>query len=304
MSKLGFHIPMLFMTAGKTEINKSLNQEIGMKNISILILGIMLLPFIQSCKKNTSLDMNPNVNVSNDVIISISSYTNVFNLLIKARLDPSLAKHGWALIDSANVTYDSLKMEYGFNFYSKKSPDSVLRSGRIAMLVSGDILQKGSYARVFFQSYHEDNGKVDGIDSIANEGVDDFGQLVFSDYISHGSSVKVLGGGTISVELAAKYKTMVSTLVPGNDILFLAEGTISGISSKGYVFSASIHDTLQDSFACPWIKGGIIDVHVPAAEITDGYIDFVANDGCSDVIWYYFDTSDFMVWKNQYYLKN
>jgi hypothetical protein len=275
-----------------------------MKRISILLLGIIFLLFLQSCRKNISIDLNPNVNVSNDVIISISSYTTVFNLLIKARLDTSLAKYGLTLIDSAYVTYDSLKMEYYFNFCSKKSPDSVRRNGRIAVLVSGDILQEGSYATVFFQSYCEDNGMVEGIDSIANEGVNVFGQLVFSDNITHGSIVKDCGGGTIRVNMTCKYKTPASLLVPGNDILFLAEGTISGLSSKGHTFSASIHDTLKDSFSCPWIKAGTIDVHIPEAEIPDGYIDFVAGDGCSDVIWYYYNTSEFKVWKNQFYLKN
>jgi len=275
-----------------------------MKKISILSLGIILLFFFYSCRKNTSIDLNPDVNVANDVIISISSYTAVFNLLIKSRLDTSLAKYGHAVIDSSYITYDSSKMEYDFVFYSVISPDSIQRSGWIKVLVSGDILQKGSYARVFFQSYYEDDGLVNGIDSITNEGVNAFSQVVFSDNISHGSIDKVIGGGTINVDITGKYKTLTSSLVSGKDILFFIQGTISGLSSKGHTFTASIRDTLQDSFSCPWIKGGIIDMHVSDAEFPDGYIDFMAGDGCSDVIWYYFNDSEFKVRKNQFYLKN
>jgi hypothetical protein len=100
------------------------------------------------------------------------------------------------------------------------------------------------------------------------------------------------------------YKTTASSLVPGGDILFLLQGSISGISSKGHNFSASIRDTLQDDVSCPWLKGGIINVHVPDAQVTDGYIDFVSSDGCSDVFWYYFEGCAFKVIKNKLYLKN
>jgi hypothetical protein len=172
------------------------------------------------------------------------------------------------------------------------------------VLLSGDILQKGSYAKLFFQSYYEDYGKVDAMDSITNEGTNTSGQVVFSETISHGSINKAIGGGTISVNLACRYKTQASQLVPGQDILFLVKGDISGLSSKGYPFSASVRDTLEDLFSCPWIRDGIIDVHVPDVEITGGYIDFVTADGCSDLIWYYFDTSAFKLRKNQFYLKN
>jgi len=275
-----------------------------MKKISIFLLGVILLLFLQFCRKNNSVDLNPNVNVANDVIHSISSYSVVFNLLIKARLDSSLTKYGHAYIDSSYITYDSSKMEYDFNFYSVISPDSIQRSGWIEVLVSGDLLQKGSYARVHFKSYYEDYGKVDGLDSIVNEGVNASGQLVFSVNLSHGSINKAIGGGTISVGMNCEYKTSSSSLFSGQDILFLVQGNISGHSSKGYTFSASIRDTLQDSFSCPWIKGGIFDVKIPDAEIQDGYIDFVFGDGCSDVIWYYFSTSDFKVWNNKIYLKN
>jgi hypothetical protein len=276
-----------------------------MKQLSILLTGIIFLFLFNSCKKkDTSYDLNSNVNSSNDVILSISSYTAVFNLLIKARLDTSLAKHGYAVIDGACTMYDSVNMEYDFYFGSAFSPDSIQRSGQIAVFVSGDILQKGSYAKAFFQNYYQDLGKVDGIDSISNEGVNAFSQVVFSDNISHGSINKVLGGGTLTVDINGTYKTLTSSLVSGQDILFLVQGNISGLSSKGHTFSASIRDTLQDSFSCPWIKGGIIDVHVSDAEIPDGYIDFVNSDGCKDVIWYYFNGSEFKIRMNQFYLKN
>jgi hypothetical protein len=275
-----------------------------MKKFTILLACIMLFCLFQSCRKNKTIDLNPNVNVSNDVILSVSSYTTVFNLLIKARLDPFLASHGYTKIDSAYITYDSSLMEYVFNFNSAVSPDSVQRTGRIKVRVSGDILSKGSCARVFFENYSEDYGPVGGTDSIYNQGENAFGQLIFSDNISQGIINKAVDGGVVNVNLKCKYITSASSLFSGNDVRFLLQGSLSGISSKGYTFSASVCDTLQDPLSCPWIKEGIIDVHVPVAEIPDGYIDFIASDGCSDVIWYYFGNSSFRLKKNKFFLKN
>jgi hypothetical protein len=275
-----------------------------MKKTLIFFIVLILFCLFYSCRKNSTYDLKPNVNVANDVILSVSSFTAIFNLLIKARLDPSLASHGYTHIDGANINYDSVKREYDFGFGSTISPDSVQRTGTVKVVVSGDILQKGSYAKVSFQNYYEDSGKVDGIDSIANEGANVFSQMVFSVYVFQGTINKVYGGGTITYDMNGKYKTTASSLVPGEDILFLMQGSISGISSKGHTFSASIRDTLQNVFSCPWIKDGIIDVHLPDAQVPDGYIDFISTDGCSDVIWYYFEGSDFKVRKNKMYLKN
>jgi hypothetical protein len=172
------------------------------------------------------------------------------------------------------------------------------------MQCSGDILQKGACAKVFFQTYYEDYGKVEGIDSITNDGVNAFSQVVFSDHISQGTIDKFLGDGTITADINCTYKTIASSLVSAQNILFLVQGNLSGISSKGHTFSATIRDTLLDSFNCPWIKGGLIDVHVADAEVPDGYIDFVCTDGCSDEIWYYFNDCSFKIRKNQFYLKH
>jgi len=275
-----------------------------MRNISILFTCLILLCSFSSCRKNNAYDLKSNVNVSNDVILSVSSFTTIFNLLIKARLDPSLALNGYTRIDGANITYDSVKREYDFGFGITLSPDSVQRTGKIKVVVTGDLLQKGSYAKVSFQNYYEDYGKVDGIDSIANEGVNAFSQIVFSVIGSQDTINKVYGGGFITYKMDCKYDALASSLISGGDILFLLRGSISGISSKGYDFSASIRDTLQDAFSCPWIKKGIIDVHLPDAQVTDGYIDFGSTNVCSDMIWYYFEGCAFKVIKNKFFLKN
>ena len=276
-----------------------------MKKFTPLIYLFILLLVFNSCTKdtNTHTDLNSNVNSSNDVILSLSSYTTVFNRIIKSRLDTSLANSGSACIDGAIITYDSTLHEYQYAF-GAFCPDSVLRSGGIRVKVTGDLLQNGSYANAYFESYYEDFGEINGIDSITNLGINSENQMVFSMNVTQGSINKAYGGGTISVVFNSRLKVLVSSLTSGSDLIFLLKGDISGLSSKGYAFTGLIRDTLQDSFNCPWIIAGIIDMHVPESEVQDGYIDFVSGDGCSDVIWYYFNNSSFMVHKNKNFLKN
>lgn len=275
-----------------------------MKKLLLLLMIISLVVINQSCRKNTTYNLSSDVNVANDAVLSISSYTSIFNLLIKARLNSSLTSRGYAFIDGANISYNSGNQEYDFGFGSQLSPDSVQRNGWIKIVMSGDILQQGTYANVSFPNYYEDYGQVSGTDSIVNEGINVLNQMVFHDYISQGTIDKGMGNGILTVNINEKIKVQASSIIPGQDILFLIQETISGKSSRGYTFYASTRDTLLNSISCPWIKGGIIDVHISDVKVPDGYIEFGKNKGCSDVIWYYFENSAFRVKKNKYYLSN
>lgn len=275
-----------------------------MKKIAISLIVVMCFCLFQSCRKNGSTDLDPNVNVSNDVIISLSSYTGIFDLLIKARLNPTLQSTGFAYFDGVNVSYDSVNKVYRFGFGTSISPDSVQRTGWMTIVVSGDILLKGSYAKVSYQDYFEDGGKVLGNDSIANEGVNSLNQMVFSVHVSQGTIMKAITKITMTVNLSCTYKTPISALFSGSDLHFLVQGKVSGLSSKGHSFSANIRDTLVNSFSCPWLNGGVIDVDVSDATVPSCNIDFTNKNGCSDVIWYYCNGAEFKVLKNQYYLKN
>jgi hypothetical protein len=275
-----------------------------MKKTALLLLCAAILLFGFSCRKNKSYDLSANVNVANDVILSISAYNTVFTLLIKARVDSSMIHTGHSTIDGATVRFDSTEMEYYFDYNGTLCPDSVTRSGRIEVEVSGDILQQGTCAIVFFLGYTEDRGLILGNDSIVNEGINGLGQMVFSNSVTTGSVKKFLAEKTIEVNLANRYKALASGLTGGHDILFLVSGNISGQSSKGYSFNGSIRDTLLDAFNCPWIQGGIIDITIPDIQVTSGFIDFMAGDGCSDTIAYTFNESLFKVAKNQWALLN
>jgi hypothetical protein len=275
-----------------------------MKKTEVLLLCILLLAYSVSCRKNNTYDLRPNVNVANDVILSISAFSHVFNLLIRARLDSSVVHTGSGYIDGAAVRYDSSERKYYFEFNGLVYPDNVERSGNLEVKVSGDILQSGSYATVVFRDYYEDGGKVSANDSIHNNGINSQGQVVFSDYITSGSMFKYYGGGTIQVKISTLYKTVPASFAGDRDILFLVRGGISGHSSGGYSFTAPIRDSLTDALTCPWIEGGIIDIRISGVQVPEGTIDFVSSDGCSDTLCYYFNGNAYKVLKNALNLKN
>lgn len=248
--------------------------------------------------------MGPNVNVSNDIVIAQSSYTWAFNLLIKARLDPVLTATGYSVIDNANVTFDAAAGEYYFDYFTVKCSDSVVRTGRIHAKLTGDLLQQGSFCHIFFQNYSEDYQAINGNDSIYNKGVNASNLMVFDDVISNGLISIYPGNGAITFNAVNQFKTNSTSLAGGQDILFLITGSSSGLSSGNYAFTASVRDSLLDSFSCPWIKGGIIDVHVPGVDVTDCTIDFIAGDGCSQLLYYYINGILIKLLKNKDYLKN
>ena len=275
-----------------------------MKRFLFFLLGILIFFIFHSCKKNQSFQLAPNVNVQDDIVIAQSAYTWAFNLLIKARLDTALSSTGHSVIDSAVATFQPADQKYSFDYYSVKCCDSVVRRGKIEVEYTGDVLQKGSSCNIFFQNYYEDDDPVSGIDSIVNEGVNSANQMVFKNYITNGLISKYLGGGVISYSAVNHYKAALSSLIPGQDILFLISGNSSGRSSKGYAFTASIQDTLLDSFSCQWIRGGVVRVHVPDVDVTDGTLDFREEDGCSDTIYYNVNGIVIKVLKNKDWLKN
>jgi hypothetical protein len=274
-----------------------------MKQMSSLLALLFLLGCFSSCKKNTTVDLNPNVNCANDVILSVSTFSNLFNLLIKSRLDSTISSTGTGMVDGVPVSYNLALKEYTLFFNGSVFPDSVIRSGVIRMKATDDVLQAGSVITLTFQSYYEDYAPVEAIDTIVNMGINTDGKLEFYNHVTLASIGQYVYGGTIRVGLH-QYFIADGLLTPGRDITFYLKGTMSGMSSKGYAFSATIRDSLEDALSCPWIRSGIIDVYVPDSQVTQGYIDFVASDGCSDIIWYYFGESSFKVRKNMYSLAN
>jgi hypothetical protein len=265
-----------------------------------ILLPVVLLLF--SCQKNRQVDLNPNVNVANDIVISETAYNHAFRMVLKAVTDLALTGGSHVLIDSASVTWDTTAHRIQFVYNYKKCPDSVLRFGTFAALLSGQATAPGSTVSIVFLNYSENLFPVTGSDSVVNEGVGPDGKLSFADYITGGEIRKdtmVIRWNSVN-----RFRMDPSALVPGNDVSYYITGDAHGQSSRGYSFTASVHDSLTGQFSCPWISGGTIALSVPGADVETGVIDYLAGDGCTDKLRYDFEGNIYYLWSSGKYLVN
>lgn len=99
-----------------------------MKKLHRLFLYLLVLVFMVACHKNKEVDLKPDVNVANDVIIAECAFKYIFNMIVKAQTDPTLQANHVAWIDSAWVTYNPNQNEFIFEYSEKMCQDSIRRN--------------------------------------------------------------------------------------------------------------------------------------------------------------------------------
>ena len=275
-----------------------------MKIKSLLLLISVLTAIFTSCKKNKSYDLNPDINVADDVVLSECAYQYVFFMIAKAVMDPVVQQSHQAWIDSGQITFYPAENKYLFSFSGKLSADSVRRNGKFEAVLSGNFFEPETVTNVSFSAYFEDYQQIEGKDSIVNNGILAGNRMAFSNYIS-GRIIKGPDQSTVVYwESLKHYTSPVIVITPGNELVFYASGTGSGKSSKGYSFTESVTDSLVFMSGCPWILSGMISLSIPDIEIPTGTISFIPDDGCSDKMIYDFEGNLFYYRKTQEFLKN
>ncbi len=275
-----------------------------MKKLHRLFLFLSILVVMISCHKNTEVDLKPNINVANDVVIAECAFKYIFNMIVKAQTDAALKANHVARIDSAQVTYNTNEDEFVFEYSGKMCQDSARRSGKFEAEFDSSFLRPGSATMVLFDNYYDGTDLINGMDSIVYNGITSGNRMVFTNYVKNGMILKGLtNNAMITWSSENQFITNANSFTQPGDIIFLVGGTCAGISSKGYRFSASL-DSLTDNINCPWILDGIIHLVIPDAGITTGTVDFITNDGCNNKMKYTFEENTFYLWKNSQYLKN
>lgn len=257
-----------------------------------------------ACHKNKEVDLKPDLNVANDVVIAECAFKYIFNMIVKAQTDPVLQANHVALIDSAWVVYNTNENEFTFEYSGKMCQDSLRRSGKFEAEFDSSFLRPGSATMVLFENYYDGTESINGMDSIVNNGLASGNRMVFTNYIKNGMILKGLDNdAVITWSSETQFITNANSFTQPGDITFLMGGKCAGLSSKDYNFSATL-DSLTDNINCPWILDGKIHLSVPGAGYSTGIVDFITNDGCSNKMKYTFEGNTFYLWKNPQYLKN
>ena len=275
-----------------------------MKDLQRLFLYLLVLVFMVACHKNKEVDLKPDLNVANDVVISECAYKYIFNMIVRAQINPALKPNHVTLIDSAWVSYNTSESEFVFEFSGKMCQDSLRRNGKFEAEFDSSFLRPGSVTMVLFESYYDGTESINGLDSIVNNGISSGNRMVFTNYIKNGIILKGLADDArITWSSETQFSTDASSFTQTGNITFLMDGTCAGISSKGYTFSATL-DTLTDNINCPWILDGKIHLSIPGAGYSTGIVDLISNDGCSNKMKYTFEGNTYYLWENPQYLKN
>jgi hypothetical protein len=251
-------------------------------------VGLAVLA-ISSCRKTEKIDLNPNLNVANDIIIAQRPVLNTFRMLVRAVNDTDLQLTGHGYFDGASVTFNPALNKYSFHYFGSYGPDSVARSGTVDAILSGNFAEQGTRVRFSFSAYFEDAMNFNAGDSMVNTGTSG-SDLTFSNLIVGGAVLKDTSG-TILFSADLQYRVPLNpTGVPAHALITVS-GMMGGTSSKGYGFNASIAAPIVYPVyptICAYIREGSLPFSFAGNTATAGTITLPPVNSCNDSVYYDF----------------
>jgi hypothetical protein len=263
----------------------------------LLFLGILA---ISACKKGSiETNYNPSLQAANNQVVAERAYAEVFNLFFRVVSDTTLKNTGSNVVYNAECTYqESNGVEYIIDYkYGTSCPDGRYRSGKIIATLDKDFWEAGAVATLVFTDYSVSNLKLSGNNSITH---DDMGMntqmtfihevpsstITFYDSVSHGS---------IQWESEKTFVWTEGMDTPYNpeDDVFEISGTSNGSDISNVSFSAVVDTALGDYFNCRWIRTGRTIINTPSLDVTSGFIDYIGDDTCTDLVIYNFNGNPF-----------
>jgi hypothetical protein len=221
----------------------------------ILILSVVII--FGSCKKQTTEDSDwtsmqdqNTADLNSDLIMKEveSAATNV-----------GLGKSIFPIIIfDTTVSPKTLVINYGTSNFL--CDDGQYRRGKILVSWTGKYREPGSVKTIGFDSFYQNDNKIEGSKTVTNMGLNASNQLSFSVV----SSIKITNTtGETANWSSTRTRTWIqgdSTKVVSDDIYSIT-GSTTGVNRKGKNYTSMITNPLRVEIACPWrIVSGTIEL--------------------------------------------
>lgn len=273
--------------------------------ITLLLLAASFVLWLHACDETSDeIDYQPNVNSSKDFIKAEDALFDIVNAFLKGIYDSLIAQNNYAYIDYCGVTYDPDEniMHFSYGAVNRMCQDGKFRRGDFYAEFDGPLFEPGVKANLITDSLFVNDSLVNANMTFTNLGLNamekvQYGLSVFSLSVAPRDSVS-LRRIQIMAELTLSWDQGSSTPEIHEDDYYLVTGTASGISSDFTDFSVTIEEPLVDYVDCCWIISGTNLITVPSADIKQGTIDYLSDDGCNYEVHFYFNENFFYDYMN------
>jgi hypothetical protein len=265
------------------------------KRIFFLPVMLILISLFSCEEKSVEKDYNPVVLSSKDYVKAEDGIFEILDAFYKGIHDTNVFNHSYGYIDACDVLYyasgDSMRFSYGE--VNRFCLDQKNRRGMFIANFSGQVFETGVTAHLYTRELFVDDFPVEAVIDIENMGLNEsslpeYNVRVTSSTFIHPDTSKV-SNIHFTTDYVLEWAEGYLTPPIHEDDIYIVSGSSNGISSDNYSFSTMIQDPLTNYLDCFWIMDGTSQITVPGGDFTTGTVDYILDDGCNNLIYFYVD---------------
>ena len=236
----------------------------------ILLLGCFLFTVYSCTKNNSSNNTDDETQTAADFSFAESTNDDVTTISAQSEDDGVTGSfgdstYGYLLSPCANVSIDNISVPHriiiDFGTSDCLCLDGKYRRGKILVAYTGRYRDSGSTHTISFDNYYVNNYKVDGTQTVINNGFNTAGNITFS--IQVNSTITDTTGNTLTYTSLRTREWVAGETTGGllgwPDDVYSITGTASGTAFSGGHFSANITSPLIVALNCRWVEKGTIE---------------------------------------------
>ncbi len=237
---------------------------------SILLLGCFLFTFYSCTKNNSSNDADNETQSAADNSFAESTNNDVITISTQSEdngVTGSLgdSTYGYLLSPCANVSIDNIsnphRLIIDFGNSNCLCLDGKYRRGKILVAYTGLYRDSGSTHTISFNNYYVNDYKIEGTQTVINNGVNGADNITFS--IQVNSTITDTSGRTLTYTSERTREWVAGEATEGLtgwiDDVYSITGTASGTAFDGTQFTSNIASALIVALNCRWIEEGKIE---------------------------------------------